>query len=481
MLRGQGSLPIFAARAPESLRPISSIWQRRALLTESENCAMSSHELSTVNASISSPWTVGPLTNSDELNAGVGAVAENPAERTQRLKVLWLSFIGFTLSFAAWLMFGVLGIPIQKEFQFSDVSLAWLAAIAILNGSIWRLPFGMLADRWGGKSTMIGLLCFSSASSFLVSTSQSFEQLLLYAFLVGLGGNSFSIGSAWNAAWFPKKQQGFAMGLFGAGNVGASVTKLIGPALIGMVPTAGLLGGLVPGGWRFVPFLYGCLLLLMAVAVAWLAPSPDKKPGAGRPLMSMLSPLKEIRVWRFSLYYTVVFGAYVAMSAWLPKYFVTVYNLPLATAALLTTPFIFASSLLRPLGGWLSDRLGPRKVTYGVFLFGSVFSLLLFLPMNVTAFTICIVLLGVTQGIGKASTIKYIPEYYPKDVGAVVGLVGALAALGGFIMPPLFAYLKEWTGQPQSMFWVINAITLTSLVWLHLVVRRIRRTETESI
>lgn len=427
--------------------------------------------------------TLGQAWTADRDTSPLSSVASSAVafEQRQRQKVLWLSFTGFTLSFAAWLMFGVLGIPIQKEFQFSDVSLAWLAAIAILNGSLWRLPFGMLADRIGGKVTFVGLLIFSSMSSFLVSSSQSFEQLLCYAFLVGMGGNSFSIGSAWNAAWFPPKQQGFAMGLFGAGNVGASVTKLIGPMLIGLIPAAGLLGGWVPGGWRFVPFLYGILLLLMAGVVAWFAPSPDKKPGAGRSLSTMLLPLKELRVWRFSLYYTVVFGAYVAMAAWLPKYYVSVYQLPLATAALLTTPFIFASSLLRPFGGWLSDRFGPRRVTYGVFIGGSIMTLILFLPLTVTQFTICIVALGITQGIGKASTIKYVPEYYPKDVGAVVGLVGALAALGGFAMPPLFAYLKAWTGQPQSMFWVIFAITVTSLTWLHCVVRKIRRSETQTI
>ena len=402
-------------------------------------------------------------------------------ERTNRTKVLWLSFTGFTLSFAAWLMFGVLGIPIQQEFQFNDVSLAWLSAIAILNGAIWRLPFGMLADRLGGKKTFIGLLLFASVSSFLVATAQSYGQLMFFAFLVGLGGNSFSVGSAWNAAWFPPRQQGLAMGLFGAGNVGASATKLIGPALIGLVPAAGVLGGWIPGGWRFVPFLYGVLLLLMAIVMAVIAPAIDKKPAAGRSLNAMLVPLRDVRVWRFSLYYTVTFGTFVAMSASLPKYFISVYNVPLAQGALLTIPFIFAASLLRPFGGWLSDRFGPRKVTYGVFIAGALISLLLFLPMEVTAFTICVTLLGVTQGCGTAATIKYVPEYYSKDVGVVVGLVGSLAALGGFAMPPLFAYLKQWTGQPQSMFWVVSSLTVISLVWLHCAVLRIRREEQQTI
>jgi MFS transporter, NNP family, nitrate/nitrite transporter len=395
------------------------------------------------------------------------------AERSHRLRVLWLSLSAFTLSFAAWLMFGVLGVPIQAELKLSDPQLAWIAAVAILNGSLWRLAFGMVTDRLGGKATTIAVLLLAAASSFLVSTARSYDQLLAFAFLVGLGGNMFAVGSAWNAAWFPPDQQGFAMGLFGAGNVGAAVTKLIGPGLIAIVPAAGLLGGRVPGGWRFVPFLYGWLLLAMAGIVALLAPQHARCPAEGRSVASMLRPLKQPRIWRFGLYYTVVFGCYVAMSAWLPKYYVSVYGLTLAHAALLTTPFVFASSLLRPFGGWLSDRYGPRRVTYAVFLGGAVMALvLLLLPLDATWFTACVVLLGITQGIGKASTIKYVPEYYPRDVGAVVGLVGGLAALGGFVMPPLFAYLKEWTGEPRSMFLVMLGLSLVSLVWLHWAVSR---------
>jgi NNP family nitrate/nitrite transporter-like MFS transporter len=398
-------------------------------------------------------------------------------ETRPRLAVLWLSLLAFTLSFAAWLMFGVLGIPIQREFELTDVELSWLTAVSILNGAIWRLPFGMLADRWGGKITFLGLLIFSSLSAFLVPFADDYVTLLCFAFLVGIAGNGFSIGSAWNAAWFPPQQQGFAMGLFGAGNVGASVTKFIGPAIIALVPATGLMGGLIPGGWRFVPFLYGVLLLLTAIAVAVFAPSPDRKPAQGRPIIAMLKPLKEARVWRFSLYYVVVFGAYVALSAWLPKYFVSVYDVPLSIAALLTTPFIFTSSLLRPLGGWLSDKYGPRKVTTAVFVTGGLCALLLFLPMGIVPFTTLVTLLGVTQGIGKASTIKYIPAYYPKDVGAVVGLVGALGALGGFAMPPLFAWLGQITGRPQSMFWVVFGITGISLALLRFAVVQIRRRE----
>jgi NNP family nitrate/nitrite transporter-like MFS transporter len=245
-----------------------------------------------------------------------------------------------------------------------------------------------------------------------------------------------------------------------------------------MVPATGYFGGFVPGGWRFVPMLYAGVLLLMFVVILLFSPRPDRIPGGGRPLREMVKPLREVRVWRFSLYYTVTFGAYVAMSVWLPKYFVSVYDLPLAKAALLTTPFILASSLLRPVGGILSDKYGPRKVTYGVFIGAMICAALLSLPVNLITFSALVLAIGVAQGIGKASTIKYIPDYYPKDVGVVVGLVGALAAVGGFLLPPMFAYLKQWSGQPQSMFWVLFALAAISLAWLHITVLGMKRQET---
>lgn len=405
---------------------------------------------------------------------------DTPAERSKRLRVMWLSFFGFTMLFGAWMMFGVLGMPIRTEMNLSKSDFAWLVATAILSGSLFRMPFGILADRHGGKLVFCWTLLITAVGALLVSQAQTFPQLLVFAFIVGLAGNGFAVGSTWNAAWFPRHQQGFAMGLFGAGNVGASITKFIGPGLIVLVPVP-LLGGLVPGGWRFVPFLYAVLLVGMAVLVWYGTPTPDRKPGVGRTLGDMLKPLQDIRVWRFSLYYVVVFGAYVAMASWLPRYYVDVYGLPLASAALITTPFILASSLLRPLGGYLSDRYGARPVTYGVFILTVLAAAALSFPIaSVTVFTALVFVIGIAQGIGKASTVKYVPEYYPKDVGAVVGLMGCLGGIGAFFMPPIFAYLETLTGQAQSMFWLVLTITLVSLLWLHIVVLGLRRQEANS-
>jgi MFS transporter, NNP family, nitrate/nitrite transporter len=426
-----------------------------------------------------------------------GAVSSVAGRVAGRTAVLWLSTAGFTLMFAVWLMFGVLGIPIRNELGLSSVQLSWLTAVAILNGAIWRLFFGIATDRLGGRRVFTAMLLFTALPAFLVSRAGSYNELLIYAFLVGIAGNSFAVGIAWNSAWFPAERQGFALGVFGAGNVGASVTKLIGPALIVAVPAAGFLGGAVPGGWRFVPFSYGVLLLFMAAAVWFLIPREDKRPCQGRPLLDMMRPLKRLAVWRFSLYYVVVFGAYVALAAWIPRYYVDVFGLPLSQAALLTALFIFPASLLRPLGGWLSDVYGARRVMY--WSFGSMLAatLLLSLPnghivlstpsaadpgatrevlkftMNVWLFTALVFVVGIAMGVGKAAVYKYIPEYFPKDVGAVGGLVGLLGALGGFVLPPLFAYSEWLTGMPQTTFFILFLLTLASAVWLHLTVMEI--------
>ncbi len=405
-----------------------------------------------------------------------------------RVSVLVWSSIAFTLMFAVWLMFGVLGIPIRDEFGLTDIELSWITAVAVLNGSIWRLPAGLAADRFGGRRVFLVMLVVTAIPTYFISQVTSYAWLLVGAFLVGFAGNSFSAGIAWVSAWWPQNRQGFALGVFGAGNVGASVTKIIGPVLIIAIPTAGYLGGVIPGGWRFVPFLYAVLLIAMAVAIWMFTPRHEIKPGAGRSLKSMLTPLRELRVWRFSLYYVVVFGAYVALAAWLPKYYVDVYDLPLSQAALLTALFIFPASLLRPFGGFAADKFGARKVMYTTFITMLIASGILMMPygyivlnqadgttaevlpwsVNTTVFSILVFLMGVAMGVGKAAVYKHIPEYFPNDVGAVGGLVGSLGALGGFFLMPLFAYAAAWSGMPQATFFVVFVVTLIATIWMHL-------------
>jgi NNP family nitrate/nitrite transporter-like MFS transporter len=400
---------------------------------------------------------------------------------TPPTRVLTLSTVAFTLLFAVWLMFGVLGVPIKAELHLDTVQFSWLTAIAVLSGSIWRLPLGILTDRIGGRRLLIGILLATAVPTYLVSQATTFTQLMVCAFFFGIAGNSFSVGIAWNAAWADRARQGFALGVFGAGNVGASITKLIGPALIALVP-AGAAAGFIPGGWRFVPVLYTALLLVMAAALWRLSPSPDRHPGSGRPLRALIAPLRSVRTWRFGLYYVVVFGAYVALSLWLPAYYNRVFGLPLAKAALLTAAFIFPASLLRPVGGWLSDKYGARPVTYAVFVAMLLACIPLAAPhgslgfeVRLPQFILLIEVLGIGMGLGKASVYKYIADYFPNEVGAAGGLVGTLGALGGFFLPLGFGYLEKATAHPESCFWVMLSLVAACLLWLHAIVSGMRR------
>lgn len=411
-------------------------------------------------------------------------VPAQPAPGANR--VMWISTAAFTLMFAVWLMFGILGKPIAKEFNLSEVQLSWIVAVAVLNGSMWRLPAGMITDRVGGRKVMTFLLLSCAVPAYLISMASSFGTLIVLAFLVGFAGNGFSAGIAWNSAWQPKGRQGFALGLFGAGNVGASVTKFIGPPII--VGTAGATYfGFIDGGWRLVPVVYAVLLVMMAAVVWFGTPSQDRMPGHGVPLRKQLAPLRQVRVWRFSLYYVAVFGAYVALSAWLPTYYQDNFEVSLQTAALLTALYIFPASLLRPVGGMVSDRIGARKVMYATFGVMLVVTGILMMPnghlvishpdgresehlayaISIVPFTILIFLLGCAMGIGKAAVYKHIPEYFPDNVGPVGGLVGMLGGLGGFFLPPLFAYTKQWSGFPSSTFFVLFLLTAICALWMH--------------
>jgi MFS transporter, NNP family, nitrate/nitrite transporter len=410
------------------------------------------------------------------------------SESSRRPRVLALSTIAFTLLFAVWLMFGVLGVPIQKELGLTDVQLGWLGAAAILAGSLPRLLFGVWAEKYSGRLMMTLLLLITAVPTFLVSRSSTYEQLMACALFFGLSGNGFTVGISWNSCWFPREQKGLALGVFGAGNVGASVTKLIfglfGAVLLAAIPAAGLFGGLLPGGWRFYPALYSVMLVGMAATVWFLSPRPDHTPARGRSYRSLMTPLKFPRVWEYSLQYVVVFGAYVALSMVLPKFYVAAYGgelrsalgLPegpagatsvLRAASLLTTLYIFPASLLRPVGGWMSDRWGASIVLWSVFavMLGSGLLLSFPLGLGVWVFTALVFALGCGMGIGKAAVYKLIPDHFPNDVGAVGGLVGMLGALGGFLLPPAWAYLNKWTGVPQTTFAGLTVLTAISAGW----------------
>ena len=247
--------------------------------------------------------------------------------------------------------------------------------IPVLAGAIFRLHAGILTDKFGGKPVYGTLLVLSAIPMFLLSYVNSFWGFFLASFGFGFVGVSFAIGIAFTSVWYPKYNQGTALGIFGAGNAGAALTTLFAPSLLNMLTD----NGNNIEGWRMLPKLYAAMLLVMGIV--FFIFTENKKPASSKKtLRGMLKPLKDIRVWRFGMYYFLVFGCFVAFSQWLVPYFVNVYYLSLVTAGIFASLFSFPSGVIRALGGWMSDKWGARKVMYWVFGATVVISFLLIIP-----------------------------------------------------------------------------------------------------
>ncbi len=291
--------------------------------------------------------------------------------------ILTINTLAFTLCFAAWMLNGVLVTFLVENqvYDWSPSDIGWLMGIPVLTGAVFRLPAGILTDKFGGKPVFFSVLRLCAIPLFLLFWADSYLIYALCSFGFGLAGTTFAVGIAYTSVWYPKKWQGRALGIFGAGNAGAAITTLFGPTLLNNLTN----GGEVLSNWRYMPVIYGCVLVGMAFLL--LVTTKNKKPEAsGKTLGKLLQPLKKVRVWRFGLYYFLVFGCFVAFSQWLVPYYVNVYYLPLVTAGLLVSLFSFPSGVIRALGGWLSDRFGARTVMYWVLGSSLVISLLLVFP-----------------------------------------------------------------------------------------------------
>jgi len=292
-------------------------------------------------------------------------------------KALFLNTTAFTVCFAVWMMNGVLVtfLASNQVFDWGPVEIGWLMGIPVLTGAIFRLPAGMLTDKYGGKPVFGFLLLFCAIPMFMLSKADSFLAFALYSAGFGMAGVSFSIGIAYTSVWYPRERQGTALGIFGAGNAGAALTTLLAPSILNRLTN----DGANIEGWRTLPVLYAGLLVVMGLIIFLFADNKKPTP-SGKKFIAMLQPLRDIRVWRFGMYYFLVFGCFVAFSQWLVPYFVNVYYLPLVTAGILAALFSFPSGVIRALGGWMSDKWGARDVMYWVLGLSVAISFMLVIP-----------------------------------------------------------------------------------------------------
>ncbi|MCG7507642.1 MFS transporter [Mesorhizobium retamae] len=401
---------------------------------------------------------------------------------------LTLSTLSFTVCFAVWTIFSIIGIRIKQDLGLSETEFGLLVGTPILSGSLVRIVLGVWTDRFGGRLVYTATMLAAALATFLLAFAQTYPQMLIAALGVGLAGGSFAVGVAYVSRFFPAEKQGTALGIFGVGNVGAAVTKFLAPFVM------------LALGWQDVAIIWACVLGFMA-CIFWFTTEDDpvirqrRIAGAGQPrsFLSEFSPLKDIRVWRFALYYFFVFGGFVALALWLPRYLIGVYGFDIATAGMVGAAYSIPASIFRAYGGVLSDRIGARMVLYWTFAVSAVCCAVLALPaadftvrgisgpvsfhfeIGWVAFIAVAFVLGFFMAVGKAAVYKHIPVYYPHNVGAVGGLVGMIGGLGGFFLPIAFGALNDLTDVWSSCFMLLFVIVAACLGWMHLAILRMEQ------
>jgi NNP family nitrate/nitrite transporter-like MFS transporter len=402
-------------------------------------------------------------------------------------RALWLATIAMAMCFAVWVIYSIVGIKLQTEMGFSQTAFGLLVATPILTGSLIRLILGIWTEQYGGRKVYSLLMLIVSACAFALPYANSYSMLIVIGLGLGLAGGSFSVGVVYVSSWFPKEKQGTALGLFGMGNAGAALTSFFAPMLLTAMD------------WRQLADVYGFAMLVSA-ALFWLIAQEDPKTRERRAagiqppgMVERLEPLRNLQVWRFSIYYFLVFGGFIALTSWLPRYYMGVYKIDLATAGMLTASFTFPTALFRAVGGMLADRYGARRMMYVAFSLSLLCLFLLSYPAThyviegirgPIPFTIApsmgeravvLFVLGFFLALGMAAVFKHIPTYYPNHVGAVGGVVGMIGGLGGFVLPIAFGLMNDLIGIWSRCFMLLFAIAGINLLWMHFAILRMNR------
>lgn len=362
---------------------------------------------------------------------------------------LLLATGAFALCFAVFGSVSAMMPVLKKQFQLDPVQVSIALAIPVLLGSLGRIPLGLLTDRFGGRSVFTFTMAFSIIAAFLMGLVSSYTQLLIFGFVTGIALASFAVGVGFVSGWFSAQRQGFALGVYGAGNIGQSLAAFGAPFLslrFGPRNTFWIFGGLL------------AVWLLFFLISARNAPrsSPPKT------LTAMLRPLSDRMSWVLSFFYFLTFGGFVAMSIYLPMFLTEIFRLTPQDAGLRTAGFVLLATAMRPLGGWMADKVGGLRILLWVFLIVAIMALFL-TSQQMIAFTIGALGMAAVIGLGNGAVFKLVPEYFPQSVGAVTGLVGAAGGLGGFFPPLLLGFVRRQTG---SFLWGFVLLGIFSLVCL---------------
>ncbi len=361
---------------------------------------------------------------------------------------LALGTLSFAVCFAAWGLISAFAPRFRSLYHLSTSQTAFLIAVPVLLGALARVPMGLLTDRFHGRIAFPALMLFSALACASVPFTNSYASLLIAAFFLGLAGSSFAVGIGFVSPWFDRERQGSALGVYGLGNIGQSAAVFGGPVLAALI------------GWQNVYLVTAALLAVWAATFYFSARNAPRLPPP-KTLGAMLALLGRAPLaWALAAFYFLTFGGFVAFSIYLPSLLAQEFHLTATDAGFRTAGFVVLATLLRPVGGWLSDRIGGARLLSAVFLTIVPFALLLAWP-SMTPFTAGALGFSALLGLGNGAVFKLVPQYFPAETGTVTGLVGAMGGLGGFFPPLLLGAFKDRLGIIWPGFFLL---ALTSLV-----------------
>ena len=382
--------------------------------------------------------------------------------------MLSMATLGFAVNFWAWALISPLG-PLFRTTgtlgALTESDVALLVAVPVVVGSVGRIVVGGLTDRYGGRvmfplvsGVTIIPICFIALFAL-----NSYALLLVGGFFLGIAGTAFAVGVPFVNAWFPPEKRGLAIGVFGAGMGGTAISALTTVKL-----TTGL-------GAR-APFLITAAVLAAYAVAAWIV--LRDAPGRTVPTTSLASRISANSrlpiTWQACLLYAVAFGGYVAFSVYLPAYLKTAHHLSAESAANRMAGFVVIAVIMRPVGGWLADKVGAIPVLatgFGVVVVGAAISA--GTPPLKGIGTVAFLAMAAALGSGSGATFALIAKVTePSRVGGVTGLVGAAGGLGGFVPPLVMGYVYGRTESYAIGLWMLSVTAALALLLTVTVVRR---------
>ena len=376
------------------------------------------------------------------------------------------AFLYFDLSFMVWVLLGPLAVQIATDLQLSPAQKGLMVATPVLAGAFLRIFMGVLVDQIKPKMAgLIGqIIVIASLLLAWLHGLENFQQALMLGIGLGFAGAAFAVALPLASRWYPPEHQGTALGIAGAGNSGTVFAALFAPSLA------------VAYGWNNV---FGLALIPLGIAMiiylVFAKDSPDAPPA--KSLTQYLAILKDKDAWWFMFFYSVTFGGFVGLASSLTIYFNDLYNLGPVGAGYCTAAAVFAGSLVRPIGGWVADRIGGIRTLLTMYALAAVLLFVMSLgqPTYQLALAIIIPVMAVL-GMGNGAVFQLVPQRFRKEIGVMTGLVGMAGGVGGFYLAASLGYFKQLTGSYQIGLMIFAGLAVLAIIGLTGVKTRWRTT-----